>query len=253
MSKKKKARTFQFAGYTLSRSQHGTVVNIISMTTGRYGMYLKKFKTEAKFWNAVEFISGLRRRDGEDFYIALSRISASLRDKGPEGRRAMFDAIDAAKFCDTFGIERHDVVTFEQIQKNAAKYGQRLSDHSRPTVIAKDEFYASWEWRTLRMEVIKEQGTTCNCCGASKGNTDMAGKPVKIVVDHIKPLSKHWDLRLEKSNLQILCDECNMGKGNWDETDFRQPAAPDEWITSDCGVDPGIIRQLTDPTTGTLQ
>lgn len=44
---------------------------------------------------------------------------------------------------------------------------------------------------------------------------------MKIVVDHIKPLSKFWHLRLERSNLQVLCDECNMGKGAWDETDHR--------------------------------
>lgn len=253
MSKKSKPRTFQFCGRTLSRSQHRTAVSIIGMTTGRFGMHLKKFKTEAKFWSAVAFVSGLRPRDGEDFYIALSRIAASLTAKGQEGRRAMYDAVDRGAFCDTFGIERHDVVTFEQIQKNAAKYGQHVSAPARPTVHTKDEFYASWEWRTLRMEVLKEQGATCNCCGASKGDRDMAGKPVKIVVDHIKPLSKHWHLRLDKSNLQVLCDECNMGKGNWDETDFRRPSAPDEWVLSDSGIDPGIIHQLTDPTTGTLQ
>lgn len=253
MSKGKRNKKLRFLGYSTTRAQHKTIVSIISMTTGRYGMHLKNFRTEDMFWKAVEFVSGLRKREGEDFYIALNRIVACLKARGAEGRRIMLDTVDVAKFCDTFGIERHDVVTFDQIQRNAAKYGQRLPEPSRPTVVAKDEFYASWEWRTLRMEVLKEQGATCNCCGASKGDRDMAGKPVKIVVDHIKPLSKHWHLRLEKSNLQVLCDECNMGKGNWDETDFRQPAAPDEWVTTDCGVDPKIIQQLTDHTTGTLQ
>ncbi len=92
----------------------------------------------------------------------------------------------------------------------------------RPTPVdAKKAFYASWEWRTLRMEVLKEHGPVCQCCGAKRGDTTVGGQLVKIVVDHIKPISKYWNLRLVRSNLQVLCDECNMGKGAWDETDYR--------------------------------
>ena len=85
-------------------------------------------------------------------------------------------------------------------------------------------FYSSWEWRTLRYEVLKEQGRVCSCCGARHGDTNEGGQPVKIVVDHIRPLSKYWDLRLTRSNLAVLCDSCNMGKGNWDETDWSKVA-----------------------------
>ena len=38
------------------------------------------------------------------------------------------------------------------------------------------------------------------------------GKNKKIHVDHIKPKSKHWDLRLDINNLQVLCEDCNFGK-----------------------------------------
>ncbi|MER9768967.1 HNH endonuclease [Mesorhizobium sp. M0189] len=78
------------------------------------------------------------------------------------------------------------------------------------------------------MEVIKDYGKQCQCCGSRPGETTVAGKPVRIVVDHIKPISRYWHLRLTKSNLQILCAECNMGKGTWDETDHRPIAANDE-------------------------
>lgn len=88
----------------------------------------------------------------------------------------------------------------------------------------KEEFYHSWEWRKLRLQVLTIQGRTCKCCGATAGSRDMAGKPTKIVVDHIKPISKFWNLRLQASNLQVLCDECNQGKGNWIETDFSMDA-----------------------------
>ena len=102
-----------------------------------------------------------------------------------------------------------------------------------PSKADKETFYSSWEWRTIRMKALKKFGASCMCCGATPGHKDMAGKPVKIVVDHIKPLHKNWDLRLDEENLQILCDECNQGKGAWDTTDYRPSEAPDEWIIED--------------------
>lgn len=40
-------------------------------------------------------------------------------------------------------------------------------------------------------------------------------------VDHIKPRKLFPELALDPDNLQVLCHECNHGKGNWDMTDFR--------------------------------
>lgn len=88
----------------------------------------------------------------------------------------------------------------------------------------REEFYRSWEWRKLRMEVMKRYARRCMCCGAQPGDETVAGTSVRLVVDHIKPISKYWHLRLAPQNLQILCDECNMGKGAWDETDYRSDA-----------------------------
>lgn len=126
---------------------------------------------------------------------------------------------------------------------------QRRSKKARnieaPAASTKEEFYKSWQWRTLRMEVLKEHGRACQCCGAEPGMKDAAGDPVRICVDHIKPLSKFWHLRLDRKNLQVLCDECNQGKGNWDQTDFRPVAAPDEWIVEGDDVDQAILNQLS--------
>lgn len=103
------------------------------------------------------------------------------------------------------------------------------------------------------MEVLKEHGRACQCCGAEPGMKTASGDPVRICVDHIKPLSKFWNLRLDRTNLQVLCDECNQGKGAWDQTDFRKPEVPDEWIIEGAEVNQAILHQLTDPTTGRLQ
>lgn len=79
-----------------------------------------------------------------------------------------------------------------------------------------DEFLKTYRWRQLRMKAIKKYGPKCQCCGAS------ASTGAVINVDHIKPRRKHPDLALCLDNLQILCNECNHGKGNWDETDWRK-------------------------------
>lgn len=73
-------------------------------------------------------------------------------------------------------------------------------------------FYNSREWKELRYKVINIHGRKCLCCNASD-------KPIHV--DHIKPISKYPELALEISNLQVLCEDCNLGKSNIDETDFR--------------------------------
>ena len=75
-------------------------------------------------------------------------------------------------------------------------------------------FYESREWRALRYKALIQHGRQCQCCGA---------KPPQIIlhVDHIKPRSIHPELELDIDNLQILCEDCNLGKSNKDDTDFR--------------------------------
>ncbi len=76
-------------------------------------------------------------------------------------------------------------------------------------------FYESWEWKRLRYEFMKDQARKCECCGAKAPD-------VRIVVDHVKPIRKFWNLRLDRTNLQALCDDCNRGKGSTDMTDWRR-------------------------------
>jgi 5-methylcytosine-specific restriction endonuclease McrA len=78
-----------------------------------------------------------------------------------------------------------------------------------------DAFYKSWDWKRLRYDFIKDHERRCECCGATP-NYGAA-----MVVDHIKPIRRYWHLRLVQTNLQMLCDDCNMGKGSRDETDWR--------------------------------
>lgn len=97
----------------------------------------------------------------------------------------------------------------------------RKAKVSTPDVVS-DEFLSSYAWRRLRMEILIEQGRRCQCCGATPSDGAV------MHVDHIKPRRLFPELALEKSNLQVLCGECNHGKGNWDQTNWREaPPAPE--------------------------
>lgn len=78
-----------------------------------------------------------------------------------------------------------------------------------------DKFLASYDWKRLRMEALKLHGAKCQCCGASPSTGAV------LNVDHVLPRKTHPHLSLELSNLQVLCGDCNHGKGNWDTTDWR--------------------------------
>lgn len=79
----------------------------------------------------------------------------------------------------------------------------------------KDEFFMGREWQELRYRAFVKYGRQCLVCG----NGPRPGKPLHV--DHIKPRSTHPELQWELDNLQILCEDCNFGKGTWDETDWR--------------------------------
>lgn len=58
----------------------------------------------------------------------------------------------------------------------------------------------------LRLEILERDGFRCKLCGRSVKDG------VKLHIDHIIPISKGGETI--KSNLRVLCDECNLGKSN---------------------------------------
>lgn len=106
---------------------------------------------------------------------------------------------------------------------------QKLKTGGNWSHVASDAFLFSFEWRRVRMLALKKYGPKCQCCGA----TPQTGAVMNV--DHIKPRKLFPHLALDVDNLQILCHECNHGKGNWDQTDWRQEE-----------VDPEVISMLRD-------
>lgn len=82
-----------------------------------------------------------------------------------------------------------------------------------------DAFHESREWLELRYRVLKRSNGCCELCGG-RGSAE---NPIQC--DHIKPRSKHPELALVESNIQVLCKFCNLGKSNKDKTDWRWKAS----------------------------
>lgn len=82
--------------------------------------------------------------------------------------------------------------------------------------VCTSEFLQSDQWRALRYRALELHGPICQCCGQSRKQHG-----VVLHVDHIKPRSKFPELALDINNLQILCADCNLGKSNKFETDWR--------------------------------
>ncbi len=84
------------------------------------------------------------------------------------------------------------------------------------------EFYWSDEWRRVRYIALKASRGCCELCGEGPS----PGKPLHV--DHIKPRSLYPNLELDIKNLQVLCADCNLGKGNRDQVDWRKKDG-DKW------------------------
>lgn len=78
-------------------------------------------------------------------------------------------------------------------------------------------FYRSRAWRAARYKFLKTQPRPlrCECCGATAADT-------RLVVDHIAAIKRDWSCRLDESNFQVLCTDCNLVKGSGDATDWRE-------------------------------
>mgnify|MGYP000560004241 CR=1 FL=1 len=107
----------------------------------------------------------------------------------------------------------------KQAKKMIFMFWKRLTGSLRGrkySLVPADKFYASAKWKEVRYIALQQGGGKCCLCGA------MARDGVSLHVDHIKPRSLFPEMGYELSNLQILCSDCNMGKSNYDDTDWKQ-------------------------------
>jgi 5-methylcytosine-specific restriction endonuclease McrA len=105
-----------------------------------------------------------------------------------------------------------------RIIKNKENYKNAASGVRDITEEYKNEynFYKSSEWRKLRYKVLSKYRFRCLACGRNPSKNN-----VILHVDHIIPRSLRIDLSLDINNLQVLCEDCNLGKSNECIIDFR--------------------------------
>lgn len=94
-------------------------------------------------------------------------------------------------------------------QLRSKKQSERDKGKQRPS------FYRTETWKRLRYEALRKSEGRCMCCGVSpeQGAT--------LRVDHIKSIRRFPELKADPTNLQVLCNDCNWGKGGNDATDWR--------------------------------
>ena len=80
------------------------------------------------------------------------------------------------------------------------------------------EFLKTYTWTRLRMHALNLYGRKCMCCGATPDDGAVMN------IDHIKPRLTHPELALDIRNTQTACADCNKGKCNEFDTDWRTPA-----------------------------
>lgn len=119
------------------------------------------------------------------------------------------DYVEAMKDCSTVKeIEARKLA--RQLSRKRNKTQEEINKE-----IASSKFLETYSWRKLRMRALQLYGSKCHCCGA----TPESGAVINV--DHIKPRKYYPELALDINNTQILCHDCNHGKGNWSEYDFR--------------------------------
>ncbi len=115
--------------------------------------------------------------------------------------------------ADSFGLafHKHMIQMLPSIEK------QDLTVHQIViTNLPGSKFYQTPEWRELRYRVLEHYGNKCMACGR--------GPSVGIIihVDHILPRSIYPEHALNFDNMQVLCEDCNIGKSNKFEKDWRK-------------------------------
>jgi len=108
----------------------------------------------------------------------------------------------------------------KSMMSNYWRHVRGKTPHKNYNYMSSKDFYSSKKWREVRYIVLQQSNGTCELCGAR------ASDGVQLHVDHIKPRSKFPELQFNLDNLQVLCDDCNLGKSNYDDTDWR-----DHWET----------------------
>lgn len=154
------------------------------------------------------------RRRAIRYCVHFGLISSGLNQKNSALKRLVMDHSGAA---DDAALGRALESVKGKLSQRKPKAPISYPGPAPTERIADTDFFGSRRWKELRYLAIKQNGRKCLACGNGPHN----GKGLHV--DHIKPRIKYPALQWEIGNLQVLCEDCNIGKGIWDDTDWRTP------------------------------
>lgn len=174
---------------------------------------MKKQKVSTTTMYAFCRSQGMRPRTGVSIYTLATSALAKLGHAKPadisERAHCLASKSVMEEYARPFRVARKGSTTAPRVYIVASEKPAFDGD------VMSDTFLQTYEWRRVRMLALKKHGARCQCCGASPST----GAVIKV--DHIKPRRLFPALALDLKNLQVLCHDCNHGKGNWDMTDWR--------------------------------
>lgn len=159
-----------------------------------------------------EFVNGLKARDL--FRLLTKTIGQEIQVPGGSNKKAKEFISKLNKELGTPPISKYQMqMAFARLC--ASDFIDPDYDESDIFFARSKNFYRSQKWRNLRYLALEKAEGRCQACGVS------AKDGVVLHVDHIYPRSIYPNLALQPFNLQVLCEDCNHGKGNMHIHDFR--------------------------------
>jgi hypothetical protein len=179
---------------------------------GRFGVntYLRRFKR----WNAALNHAGLSAPNKqhilrEDLFANIATVWTRIgrQPTGKEMKKALgLSDFSLGTYEKRFGSWNKALLAFD-VFINEGDQHQTLEQAATPIFRPRIRTGAKVNWR-LRAQVLIRDSCICRMCGASPAKD--AG--VVLHADHIVPWSKGGETTL--ANLQTLCQQCNIGKGD---------------------------------------
>jgi HNH endonuclease len=179
----------------------------------RYGKYAKDtLSRRFGSWMNVQKLAGLqttRYCSTADLFWNMKKVWSSL-GRQPRLKEMVkpFSRYSAETYRYAFGTWKKALEWFVRLANNP-KFQKK--GYEIPALLRKRSRRLP---RTLRLrlgqrfEVLRRDNYKCRACGKSPATH----KGIILHIDHIKPLAKGGKTVLK--NLQTLCGDCNIGKGN---------------------------------------
>jgi 5-methylcytosine-specific restriction endonuclease McrA len=177
--------------------------------------YAKEITVSDKFIKALDGFTATPEQ-----WENMLRLSGATKREAFEKRREKKrnKIINATSMPDGWSWKPTEIPLVKCESKNNKNRGKKARRREYISQLGA-EFYSSPDWLALRVRVLERYECKCMMCGRSP-----KAHRVVIHVDHIKPRSKFPELSLDFDNLQLLCEDCNLGKRNKYHTDYRPDA-----------------------------